>query len=305
VFLALTEELHFGRTAERLGVSQSAVSEAIQLLERRLGAKLFDRTSRRVALTLAGHELRQRLVPILASLDRALGDARDDANGITGVIRVGTPYTTFLPPALELSEAFSRAYPRCGVDYVSVDTYDPYRSLRRAHVDALVNWLAVDEPDLTVGPAIAHYERVLAVGRGHRLAERASVSVEELADEVVNQPPATFPSALCDAILPPRTLSGKAIRRVRIGHDGTDEAWSLGAVLDALVRGQLVHPTMRGVPAFQHPDLVLIPIHDLPLVPLGLIWRAVAEDAKIRALGDVARSSGPWPADASQPDTET
>jgi MFS family permease len=117
---------------------------------------------------------------------------------------------------------------------------------------------------------------VLAVGRGHRLAERASVSVEELADEVVQQPPATLPASLCDAILPPRTPSGKVIRRVHIGHDGTDGAWSLGAVLAALVRGQAVHPTMRGVPAFQHPDLVLVPIRDLPLVPLGLIWRTAA-----------------------------
>jgi DNA-binding transcriptional LysR family regulator len=303
-FLVLAEELHFGRTAQRLGVSQPAVSEAIQLLERRVGTRLFDRTSRRVGLTPAGFELRLRLAPILDSLDRALADTRDDAAGIAGVLRVGTTYTTFLPPALELSGAFSRAYPRCGVDYVSVDAYDPYPPLRHGQVDALVNWLAVDEPDLTVGPAIAQYERVLVVGRGHRLAGRASVSVEELADEAFQRPPATLPTSLCDAILPQRTPSGRMIRRMRIGHDGTDDAWSLGAVLDALVHGQLVHPTMRGLTAFQHPDLALLPIHDLPPMPLGLIWRTAAEDAKIRALAEVARTHGPWPADASQPAPE-
>lgn len=305
IFLALADELHFGRTAERLGVSQSAVSEGIQLLERRLGARLFDRTSRRVALTAAGHELRQRLAPILDSLDRVLGDTRDDATGISGVLRVGTTYMTFLPPALELSGAFSRAYPRCAVDYVSVDAYDPHPSLRRGQVDALINWLAIDEPDLTVGPAIAYYERVLVVGRGHRLAGRAWVSLEELADETVNQPPASFPAALRDAILPPRTPSGKVIRRARIGHDGTDDSWSLGAVLDALVHGQLVHPTMRGMAAFQRPDLIPVPIHDLPPMPLGLIWRTATEDAKIRALAEVARTNGPWPADTNQPTPQT
>jgi DNA-binding transcriptional LysR family regulator len=298
IFLALADELHFGQTAGRLGVSQPTVSEAIRLLERRLGTRLFDRTSRRVTLTPAGAELRQRLAPILDHLDRALGDTRDYATGIAGVLRVGTAYTTFLPPALELSGAFSARYPRCGIDYVSIDTYDPYPALRRGQVDVLLNWLAVDEPDLTAGPAIAHYERVLVAGRGHRLAKQASVSVEELAEEEVNRPPASFPPALRDAILPPRTPSGRAIRRATIGQQSGDAAWSLGAVLAAVANGELVHVTMRGVPTFEHRDLVLVPIHDLPRMPLGLIWRTATEDAKILALAEVARANGPWPADA-------
>ena len=56
IFLALVEELHFGRTAERLGVSQPTVSEAVRALEARLGGKLFERTSRRVLLTSLGQE---------------------------------------------------------------------------------------------------------------------------------------------------------------------------------------------------------------------------------------------------------
>lgn len=61
VFLALAEELHFGRTAERLGVSQSRVSQIVKGIERRIGAPLFDRTSRRVALTPLGRQLRTDL----------------------------------------------------------------------------------------------------------------------------------------------------------------------------------------------------------------------------------------------------
>ena len=58
IFLALAEELHFGRTAERLGISQPGVSEAVRTLESRLGVKVFDRTSRRVRLTSAGWAMR-------------------------------------------------------------------------------------------------------------------------------------------------------------------------------------------------------------------------------------------------------
>ena len=73
IFLMLVEELHFGRTAERLGISQPGVSEAVRVLESRLGVKVFDRTSRRVHLTPAGEDLKRHLAPALAALDQALG----------------------------------------------------------------------------------------------------------------------------------------------------------------------------------------------------------------------------------------
>jgi DNA-binding CsgD family transcriptional regulator len=73
IFLTLADELHFGRTAERLGVSQPGVSEAVRILESRLGVKIFDRTSRRVRLTPAGEELKRSLLPTLAALDQAPG----------------------------------------------------------------------------------------------------------------------------------------------------------------------------------------------------------------------------------------
>ena len=68
VFLTLAEELHFGRTAERLGITHSRVSQTIQTLEARVGAKLFDRTSRRVALTRLGEQLRAALSPVYREL---------------------------------------------------------------------------------------------------------------------------------------------------------------------------------------------------------------------------------------------
>src|SRR5512138_3561486 len=105
-FLAVAEELHFGRAAERLGISQPSVSEAIRLLERRIGTRLFERTSRRVTLTPDGAELRLKLAPIVESLDRTLGEARDSANPISGPLRIGTTFTTFLPPVYALGNTF-------------------------------------------------------------------------------------------------------------------------------------------------------------------------------------------------------
>jgi len=295
IFLTLADELHFGRAAERFGISQPSVSEAIRLLERRVGVRLFERTSRSVRLTRTGAELQLRLAPVVESLDRALGDARDGATGVSGLLRIGATYTTFLPPVLALGNAFQAQYPSCAVSFGEASADDPYRPLRRGEMDVLVNWLAVDEPDLTVGPIIACYDRVLAVGRGHRLAARESVSVEDLADEVVNLPPSTYPASMTDAIMPPQTPSGRVIRRIGLGRDGSDQGRSFGGYIAAVARGDLVHPTMRGVKAFGIEALVMVPIVDLPSMPLGLIWRTAAEDVRIRALAEVARREGPWP----------
>jgi DNA-binding transcriptional LysR family regulator len=76
IFLTLAEELHFGRTAERLHVSTARVSQSIAKWERRVGVPLFERSSRRVALTPVGRQLHQDIGPpyrqILAGIERAV-----------------------------------------------------------------------------------------------------------------------------------------------------------------------------------------------------------------------------------------
>jgi hypothetical protein len=193
------------------------------------------------------------------------------------------------PPVVRLTSAFEAAYPDCTTQFVGATYTNPYSPLRRGQADVLVNWLAVDEPDLTAGPAVACYDRPLAVSRGHRLAGRESVSVEELADELVHHPEPAVPPAIMDALAPPRTPSGRAVKRVPAGSSVTE-------ALAGITLGRFVHPTMRGISQFEHDDIVLVPIDDLPPMPLGLIWRTATEDARIRALAEVVRSTGPWPA---------
>ena len=201
VFLALADELHFGRTAERLQISQPGVSAAIRSLEGHLGVRLFDRTSRRVTLTPAGQELRCTIGPILGELQDALARASDLAVGLGGELCIGITSTTHGPPLSRLLAAFRSQHPECQVILHEVDSGDPYAALRRGEADVLVNWFAVDEPDLTAGPVIALHDRVLVVARGHHLAARTSVLLEDLGDEQVTLLPPTFPPALCDAIL--------------------------------------------------------------------------------------------------------
>src|SRR5262245_55363058 len=106
IILMLADELHFGRTAERLGISQPGVSETVRVLESRLGVKVFDRTSRRVRLTPAGEGLKRSLVPALAALDRALAETSDLSHAVRGLLRVGFVLTTEGPALSRLVAAF-------------------------------------------------------------------------------------------------------------------------------------------------------------------------------------------------------
>jgi DNA-binding transcriptional LysR family regulator len=286
IFLVLAGELHFGRTAERLSISQPGVSEAVRVLESRLGVKVFDRTSRRVRLTPAGDELRRKLAPALAAVERALAETSDSSGDVRGLLRIGFVLTTEGPALSRLAAAFHARYPACEVRLQEVETFDAYRALRQGDVDVLCNWLAVDQPDLTAGAVFAYYERALALAPSHRLAGQTTVSIEDLADEEVALFPSSTPSAVYDLLVPPHTPSGRPIRR-------TQPVRTIHEILSFVARGRIVHPTSSTVPIFDRDDVVLIPIDDLPPIPLGLIWCTSRENPRIRALDGTARSMIP------------
>jgi DNA-binding transcriptional LysR family regulator len=281
IFLVLADELHFGRTAERLGISQPGVSEAVRVLESRLGVKVFDRTSRRVRLTPAGEGLRRGLEPALAAVERALAQASELSRAVRGLLRVGFVLTTEGPPLSRLVAAFQARYPACEVRLQEVETFDAYRALRRGDIDVLCNWLAVDEPDLAAGTAFAHYPRALAIAPTHRLAGKHTVSIEDLADEEVAQLPPTIPPAIYDLLVPPHTPAGRPIHR-------TQPVQTINEILSLVARGRIVHPTSSAVPIFNRDDVTLVPIDDLPPLPLGLVWCVSRENPRIRALNEVA-----------------
>ena len=145
-FLALAEELHFGRAAQRLRVSQPRVSRLIAAVERQVGAPLFERTSRRVALTPLGAQFRDELGSAYAQMQAALDHARRAAREAAGQIRVGCTMTVGGPALSRLAEQFCVRNPGCELTLHEVPWWDPYTALRRGEVDVLVNWLAVAEP---------------------------------------------------------------------------------------------------------------------------------------------------------------
>jgi DNA-binding transcriptional LysR family regulator len=150
IFLVLAEELHFGRTAERLHVSRARVSQAIKKQERRIGAPLFDRTSRTVTLTPIGQRLRDDLQQAYDLVQSGLARATAAALGVHGTLRLGAMGVSGneMQPVIS---TFRARHADSDVEITEFHFSDPFARLRSGEVDLQLMWLPVREPDMTVG----------------------------------------------------------------------------------------------------------------------------------------------------------
>ncbi|MEV6866898.1 LysR family transcriptional regulator [Streptosporangium subroseum] len=130
IFLTLAEELHFGRTAERLRVTPARVTQAVKKQERQIGAPLFERANRTVRLTPLGRQLRDDLWPVYAGLQDGMRRAKLAAQGVTAVLRVGTlPINVYdLRPYWD---TFRTRHPQWKLQIQHASFVDPFAGLRR------------------------------------------------------------------------------------------------------------------------------------------------------------------------------
>lgn len=281
IFLTLAEELHFGRTAERLRVSPARVSQAIALQERRIGAALFDRTSRRVTLTPIGARLRDDLTAGYRNIQAGLDAARTAARGIAGTLCLGTMGAL----AHEIADAtaqFRARFPDCELTFREVRISDPFGPLRSGEIDIALLWLPVREPDLTVGPVVRTSPIYLMMSVDHPYARRASVSLEDLAECVVPRSAQLVPEYWEASLNPFHTPSGRPIPR-----GPAVATWQ--EVLAVVSAGAAVVPIQAEASRYYAwPDIAYIPIHDAEPSQWALVWRTAGETTLIRAFAEAA-----------------
>lgn len=284
-FLTLAEELHFGRTAERLRLSQARVSQTIKKLERRVGAPLFARTSRRVALTPLGERLRDDVEPLYRGLGEAMARATAAARGVAGVLRVGFLGSGAGALTSAIMDGFAACHPGCEIEMRETHFADPLGPLRAAEVDVLLTRLPVREPDLVVGPVVLAEPRVLAVPARHPFARRASVSVEDLARDTVFGVSGPAPDYWWDFHVPRVTPGGRPVPR------GRDVA-TFQELLALIVAGRGISPVAASVERYYaRPGIAFVPFDDMPDTEVALVWRAAGETARVRAFADAARAA--------------
>jgi DNA-binding transcriptional LysR family regulator len=200
-FLAVAEELHFGRAAERLHLTQPPVTQAIALLERNLGVMLFDRTRRRVALTPAGEALVPEVRELLARAQALVPRARAAAAGEVGRVRLAFVSTIGFERLPAWLRDFRAEAPAVALELVEATGDVQLEALQRNEIDAglMLHSPGFAPPGLA-RLAVAQEPLVLAVPARHRLAKAASVPLADvLAEPLVIFPRRIVPS-LHDAI---------------------------------------------------------------------------------------------------------
>ncbi|WP_446212071.1 LysR family transcriptional regulator [Micromonospora sp. IBSANI012] len=282
-FLTLAEELHFGRTAERLRVTTGRISHVVKKLERRIGAPLFERTSRVVRLTPIGHRLADDLRPLVAGMEDAVRRAVEAGRGVTGELRVAFLGEWTAPVLLRAVNLFRERHPDCEVHVHEAQLANSRSSLVDGSIDVLIAAYPFD--GMANGPALLSESRVLAVAAGHPLAGAESVSLEILADHPVVQYPAVTSAEFKRDRTPDRTPSGRPVPRGPVGN-----TFSEMLSLVAMDRGVLPvgEHTRRYYP---RPDVAYVPIHDAPPIRRGPVWLETNTTERVREFVRAAADS--------------
>ncbi|MEN0136153.1 MAG: LysR family transcriptional regulator [Rhodococcus sp. (in: high G+C Gram-positive bacteria)] len=273
-FLAVAEELHFRRAAERLFITSPALSQQIRHLERDLGFDLLRRTSRSVELTDKGTEF--------LPLARAVVDASDElsawaagAGRSAQRIRIGFMATGAGEFTQRILNATHARLPFLDVQLKHLDWGDQTRALLEDRVDVVFTREPADTDNLRCTPVMSE-RRVVVLPKGHPLADRSSVQFREIADEVF-LPSATGSKEWIDYWLGNPRPDGSAAR--------TGPAIStVEEMLEQCAAGSGIALTAESVPQFYgHPGVRFVVVDDLPPTRVLLCARAGDDDSAVRA----------------------
>lgn len=283
-FVAVAEELHFTRAAERLYVSQPALSKQVRALERQLGVELFRRDPQGVTLTAAGAALlphARRVLDAWSEGSAALEAARAAARGTLVVGMSTSPGRGGLLPAIR--SRFTATHPDIVLRLRQVSWEDPTAGLADGDADIAFVWLPLPDAGRYGWTVVAEEPRLVALPQTHRLASRAEIDFTDLMDEPFLALPAGA-GPLRDYWL---ALEERGGRAPRIGAEiaGTEETY------EALVAGLGVCLVATGnAPLITLGGVVTRPVRGLAPSRYALAWRR--QDARrplVRAYAEVCR----------------
>jgi DNA-binding transcriptional LysR family regulator len=247
-FVAVAEELHFGRAAERLGIAQPPLSRAIRQVERRLGVTLLDRAARPLALTAAGEVLLVEARGALAAVGAAVRRTRRAGAPAPKLVLAVKPggEAGLLPTILERYAATPGALP---VE-LTCTIAGRIRLVRDGEADlALLHSPRNDLTGFDVAELVTE-PQVAVLPRGHRLATRTVLHLADLAGETLPRWPDS----------PSNGATGPLVR------DG-------GQLMQLIVLGQTIAVAPASVREHLRADLTCVPVLDAPTTTLVVAWR--------------------------------
>ncbi len=181
-FVALAEELHFGRAARRLRIAQPPLSRQIKDLEDELGAPLFQRTRRTVTLTPVGQAFLPRAREVLATVDRAMLDVHRATRGELGSLSLGYVSSVAYSGLGPMLRAFRERFPDVHVRVRQLPPTEQLRALRARELDVGLVRIPFDDTGLQTA-VIRRETLVAAIPSGHPLLAKSRIAIGELAGE--------------------------------------------------------------------------------------------------------------------------
>ena len=279
-FAVLCEELHFGRAAERLHISQSPLSQAIAQLERKLGTRLLDRSSRHVELTPAGAVLLRHSRRLLREAQDAVGATRRAGAGETGSLRIAVgpvPRDAVLPA---LRHALDERLPTLTIDVWEIDGDQIADAVVRGAADVGLMLCAPERDDLD-SKLLRRDHPVAVVRRGHPLAERDEVTIEELAEHTLLLWPRTVSKGAHDVVL--GMFHGRQPAATRVTESYSGASW------DAMHANAFAVVAASAAVSGDH---VAVPINNGQVeFTMSLIWSRETPPAVLPALLEAVDSA--------------
>jgi len=295
-FLAVAEELHFGRAAVRLHMTQPPVTQAIAQLERTLGVLLFDRTRRRVALTPAGAALLPEVRELLARAQALPARARAAAAGEVGRVRLAFVSTIGFERLPAWVRDFRAASPQVALELVEATGDVQLDALASGEIDAgLMLHSPGFEPPGLQHLSVAREPLVLAVPAQHALARPGKIALAQvLAEPLVIFPRRIVPS-LHDAIF---ALYHAAGRTPQVAQ----EAIQMQTIVNLVWGGLGVAWVPESVMQFRREGVVYRRAEDfaavarrgkamLPSCETSLVWPLEGDHPALRRFVDFVRAS--------------
>lgn len=268
-FVAVAEELHFTRAAERLHIAQPPLSQQIRSLEAELGVSLLTRHQRSVKLTPAGERFLLRARQLLADARQAADEAQRVARGEIGELHIG--FTSSLPLMAVLPATlrhFRQHYPHVTLHFHEQFTREQFQLLRQNKLD--VGVVRFNREEDTPGISLREVKRdrlAVIVPGGHRLAGRQGVHLVELAGERIIGYPASSGNWLTRRLQRLARASGFEWQVHQLAGEATTQ---IGLVAAGLGLAVLPAPLQ----CVQLPDIEYIPLLDQDAyMTLAVAWR--------------------------------
>jgi DNA-binding transcriptional LysR family regulator len=281
-FVAVATELNFTRAAERLFIAQQALSSQVQQLERRLGVKLFERTTRKVALTAAGEQFLPHATAALEALDAGTGLLAAAQRAERATLRVGMSGTAFVPLAGDTLRRFAERHPDVELQVSNRGLNEPTAGLAEGAVDvAFVRPPFVDD-GLSMATLFTE-QRYVVVHENHPLASRDHVRPEDIVGEPWIWVKGADPKARAFWSL--EEFRGDKPLRAGTPVNSVEEAF--GAVTAGVAITCQPESAVRAVGA-GFPQLRALPLRGVAPARVAVAWRTAHETELARAFVRIA-----------------